>query len=118
MQPLENIVIICYDRKIYVPKCLRRHVIDWYDIYLSHPGGSRLTKTIQEVCYCKCLVAIVELFAKPCKICQQIKNRKTLYGHLSPKNISEIKMWDSVHVDLIGAYIKSIKTTAAIRRYN
>ena len=38
-----------------------------------------------------------------------VKNRKTIYGHLPPKNISELKPWYSVHVDLIGPYSKSIK---------
>ena len=50
-----------------------------------------------------------ELYAKPCKMCQQFKNRKTLYGNISPKNTAELKPWDSVHVDLIGLYSKSIR---------
>ena len=50
-----------------------------------------------------------DLFAKTCKIYQQFKNRKTLYGHLPPKNIAEIKPWDSVHVDLIVPYRKYIR---------
>ena len=47
-----------------------------------------------------------ELFAKGCKNYQQFKNRKTLYVNLPPKNIAELKLWDSVHVDLIGTYSK------------
>ena len=43
-----------------------------------------------------------------CKTCQQFKKRKTIYGHLPPKNIAELKPWDLVHVDLIGPYSKSI----------
>ena len=70
MQELDNIEIICYDSKIYVPQSLRRHVLDWYHFYLNHPGGSRLAKTIQEVCYWKGLVTQVDLLAKTCKICQ------------------------------------------------
>ena len=50
-----------------------------------------------------------EMFAKTCKICQQFKNRKTIYGHLPPKNIAELKPWDAVHVNLIGPYFKSIR---------
>ena len=48
-------------------------------------------------------------FSKTCKICQQFKKRKATYGYLPPKNISELKPWNSVHVDLIGPYIKSIR---------
>ena len=31
-----------------------------------------------------------------------------IYEHLTPKNIAELKLWDSVHVDLICTYRKSI----------
>ena len=81
----------------------------WYRFYLNHPSGSILSKTTQEVCYWKGLVTQADLFSKTCKICQQFKNRKTLYGHLPPKNIEELKPWDMVHVDLIGTYINSIR---------
>ena len=50
-----------------------------------------------------------ELYSKPCKICQQFKNRKTLYEHLPTNNIEELKPRDSVHVYLIGPYSKSIR---------
>ena len=66
-------------------------------------------KTIIGVCYWKVLVTQAELYDKPCKICQQFKKRKNIYGHLPPKNISELKPWDLVHVDLIGPYSKSIR---------
>ena len=42
-------------------------------------------------------------------ICQNFKKRKTLYGHLPPKNIAEINPWDLVHVNQIGLYGKSIR---------
>ena len=37
------------------------------------------------------------------------KNRKTHYGRLLPKNMEELKLWDTVHIDLIGTYSKSIR---------
>ena len=49
-----------------------------------------------------------ELYAEPCKIFQQFKKRKTLYGNLPPNNTEKLKLWDTLHVDLIGTYIKSI----------
>ena len=61
------------------------------------------------------------MYAKKTKICKQFKNRKTLYGHLPPKNIVELKPYNSVHVDLIGPYSKSIRqqqTGRAIIRNN
>ena len=108
IQEIDDVKIICYDSKIYMPKSLRRHVLDWYHFYLNHPGGSRLTKKSREVCYWKALFTQAEMFAKTFKICQQFKKRKTIYGHLQPNNISELKRWDLVHVDLIGPYRNSI----------
>ena len=43
------------------------------------------------------------------KTCQQFKKIKTLYEHLPPDNIAELKLWDTVNVDLIGPYSKSIR---------
>ena len=43
------------------------------------------------------------------KICQQFKNRDTIYGRLTPKNTAKPKRCDAVHVDLIGTYRKSIR---------
>ena len=50
-----------------------------------------------------------ELYANPCKICKSFKNRKTLYGNIPPKNIAELKPWDSVNVHLIVTYSKYIR---------
>ena len=38
-----------------------------------------------------------------------VKNIMTRYGCLIPKNNAEPKPWDTVHVDLICPYIKSIR---------
>ena len=108
-QELDDIKIIYYDSKINIPQSLRRRVLDWYHFYINHPGGSRLDKIIWEVCYWKGLFTQADLFANICKTCQQFKKRKTLYGHLPPKNTAELKPWDSVHIDLIGPYSKSIR---------
>ena len=84
-------------------------MLDWYHFYLNHPGGSRLSKTIQEVCYWKLIDVQAELYSKFCKICKQFKNINNIYGLLPPKNITELKPWDLLHVDLIFPYIKSIR---------
>ena len=67
-----------------------------------------MQKITQELCYWKFLVTQAELFVKRCKICQQFKKIKSLYGNMPSKNIAEIKAWNLVHVDLIGPYSKSI----------
>ena len=100
-QALDNIERFCYNSKIYVLQILRICELDWYrrhHFYLNHPGGSRPVKTIRGVCYWKGLVTQSKLYSKPCKICQQLKNRKTLHGRLPPKNTAELKPWVTVHV--------------------
>ena len=108
-QALDQVKIIFYGRRIYIPKTMCRHVLDWYHLYLNYPNISRLDKKTREVCYWISLVTQTELHDKPFKMCQKFKNRKTLYGRLPPKNISELKLWDTVHVDLIVTYSKSIR---------
>ena len=105
----DDIKIICYARNIYIPQTLQRRMIYWNHLYLNHPYDSRLAKTIREVCYWKVLVTQSELYAKPCKICQQFKNRRTVYGRLTPKNTTYLKLWDTVNMALIGTYSKSIR---------
>ena len=62
-----------------------------------------------------------ELYANPCKMCQQFKKRNTIYGRLSPTNIAELKQRDTVHMYLLGPYSKSItkhQTGGAIIKNN
>ena len=50
MQAIDNVDIIFYDKKIYVPQSLHIHVLDWHHFCLNHPSGSRLAKIFREVC--------------------------------------------------------------------
>ena len=36
-QVIDDVELIFYKNKIYVPQCLR--MLDWYHLYLNHPGG-------------------------------------------------------------------------------
>ena len=63
-QSIENVKIICYDSKFYVPKILHRCVIYWYTFYILHPCGGRLSNTIQQVCYWKGLVTQADMYVK------------------------------------------------------
>ena len=89
-------------------KTLILHVIYWYHLYVNLPGVSILANIIRRVCYWKFFVNKVELCSKSCDICQWFKNCKTCYGLLPPKNISELKPWDFLHMYLIVPYTKSI----------
>ena len=50
-----------------------------------------------------------KLYDNTCKICQQLKNRKTPCGYLPPKIRSELKPRYLVHVELIGPYRNYIR---------
>ena len=50
-----------------------------------------------------------EQYCKRCKICQQYKRKKTKYGHVPPKEVGDLKPWDTVHIDLVGPYTKTVK---------
>ena len=50
-QVLDNVEIICFDKKIYVMLTICIHVLDWYHFCIDHPGGSRLRNNIRKVCY-------------------------------------------------------------------
>ena len=39
--------IIMYNNKIYVPKLLHKHMLNWYHHYPNHAGVTRLAKTVQ-----------------------------------------------------------------------
>lgn len=106
---LEGHEIMMYKKCIYVPKALRGRLIRWYHHFLCHPGATRLTKTLQQICYWEGMTYQCEQYCKRCKICQMNKKRKTKYGHLPPKEVGELKPWERVHVDLIGPYTKTVK---------
>ena len=108
-QVLDDVELIFYKNKIYVPQCLRRRTLDWYHFYLNHPGGDRLAKTLTEVCYWKGLAHQAKQHAKQCELCQTFKKRSKRYGKLPPKDIGLLKPWHTVHVDLIGPYTKTVK---------
>ena len=106
MHELDKVKIICYDNKINVPQSLSRCVVYLYHFYLNHPGGIRLLKITRRVWYWKDLISQVDLLYKTCKICQKFKKRKTVYGHLPPNKIAELKLCNTVHLDLIGLHRK------------
>jgi len=105
----EGHALIMHEGKIYVPESLRGRTLEWYHHYLNHPGGDRLANTLLQVCYWKGLTHQAKQYAKACQQCQKFKRRKTRYGHLPPKEIGDLKPWQTVHVDLIGPYTVTAK---------
>ena len=109
MKTLDNVELIMFKDRIYVPKKLRERTINWYHHYLCHPGEDRLYNTLKGVCYWTGMKNETRSFVKRCSVCQKGKKRKRKYGHLPPKNVGTLTPWDTVHVDLIGPYSLSAK---------
>ena len=102
-QKVENVELIHYNGKIYVPQTLRERILEWYHDFLVHPGKTRMEATIRNNFSWPGLTPDVETYCKTCHECQVFKKQRKKYGHLPPKQ-AEIQPWDRVNVDLIGPY--------------
>ena len=49
-----------------------------------------------------------ELSVKTCNKYQQFKKRKNIYGQLPQNIIAELKLWNSLHNDIIGPHYRPI----------
>ena len=70
---IDNIELVTYQDKIYVPKLLRRRTLEWYHHFLNHPGGDRLYHKLKTVCYWKGMANQAAALCKKCDICQSNK---------------------------------------------
>ena len=97
--------LICFKERIYVPKALRQHVVDWYHTYLMHPGETRMEETIAQHLYWPNIRDIVKKKVRSCPNCQKAKLKRLKYGQLPPKDVStESQPWQKLCVDTIGPY--------------
>ena len=39
---INDVEVLTYNKKIYVPSSLRKDVLNWYHHYLQHPGANRM----------------------------------------------------------------------------
>ena len=60
-QALDDVEIILYNRKMYLPQSMRRYMLYWYHLCINHTGGSRLAKK-----------TVVMLMERPCHISRAI----------------------------------------------
>ena len=45
---LEDVEVITYKNKIYIPVALQQRIVEWYHEYLCHPGENRTEETISQ----------------------------------------------------------------------
>jgi hypothetical protein len=95
--------LILYLSKIYIPKSLRRRVVNWYHEQLCHPGETRTELTIKQHFMWPGLRKDVHAVCTQCDTCQRTKKIKNKYGHL-PEKEAEGEPWETLCVDLIGPY--------------
>ncbi len=96
---------MCYQDRIYVPKALRKHVVDWYHTYLMHPGETRTEETIAQHLYSPNIRKLVQERVKSCDKCKLAKRKLVKYGLLPLKNVdTDIQPWRRLCVDCIGPY--------------
>ena len=56
--------MIKFKNKSYILLALRVRILNWYHVYLYHPGDTRLAKTIQQSCNWPGLVNQVKAIAR------------------------------------------------------
>lgn len=97
--------LLCYKNRIFVPKVLRKHVVEWYHTYLLHPGETRTEETIAQHLYWPNIRKLVQEQVKACEKCQLAKRKRLKYGHVPMKNVdTETQPWRRLCVDCIGPY--------------
>jgi len=97
--------LLCYKNRIFVPKVLRKHVVEWYHTYLLHPGETRTEETIAQHLYWPNIRKTVQEHVKTCEKCQLAKRKRLKYGHVPIKNVdTETQPWRRLCVDCIGPY--------------
>ena len=61
-------------------------ILNWYHLYLCHPGDTHLAKTIQQSCDCTGLVNQAKAIARQYEICHKFKKTgKRKHGKLPAK---------------------------------
>ncbi len=107
---IENILCVCKDGRLVIPKPLQRQAVMWHHHYLQHPGHTHLKETMNAAMYWKDMCSTIRSVTRSCKTCQTNKRRTLKYGHLPPKSVIS-NPWECLCVDLIGPYTLKAEMT-------
>ena len=72
---LENVKVITYKDKVYIPAALQQRVVEWYHEYLCHPGESRTEETIRRTMTWPNLRSQVRSFCRTVENVNSVKRR-------------------------------------------
>ena len=89
---IENVQVITYKDRIFVPKELMNQTLTWFHHYPCHPGRDRMYKTMTATLYWDNMETDVSKFNKTCSTCQRFKKSKKKYGKLPPKEVT-MTLW-------------------------
>ncbi len=96
----KQIMLICMNNKIVIPKTLQKTIVSWYHTQLCHPGETRTEQSIRQHFWFKNLREVVHDVCNKCITCQRTKINFQKYGHLPAKK-AESEPWEiQVHIQL------------------
>jgi hypothetical protein len=100
--------------RIVLPESLVQDAIEWYHVYLVHPGVTRTLATISAYFYAPKLQQKVEAVIKRCGACVRQKSGALGYGHL-PERGDYPAPFEFVAVDCFGPWKIKIKNRNPIK---
>ena len=109
----QDVKLITYEGRVYIPPCLRDNVLNWYHHYLQHPGANRMYNTIKQTVYWPGLQLQCERLCARCKACQLSKKLKQKYGMIPPKD-EDLAPWHTVCVDCMAPFTIKVKEKGRI----
>ena len=104
---INDVEVVTYKNRIYIPSSLWEDAMNWYHHYLQHPGASRMERTLSSVVYWPKMSKDIRRLCRTCELCQLAKRTKGKSGKLPPKDL-ELRPWHTVCIDCIGPF--TIKT--------
>ena len=54
--------------------------MEWYHMYLVHPGSTRMLSTIQGIMHWHGMRKDIEEYVQKCDVCQRCKKQRKKYG--------------------------------------
>jgi hypothetical protein len=87
---IENMMCVCKDGWIVIPKPLQVHAVKWYHHYLQHPEHTRLKEMINAAMYWKGMRTTIRSITKSCRSCQNNMRQSRRYRHLPSKTVYTI----------------------------
>ena len=99
----KRVTLVCdkETHKIAVPPKLQKLAVRWCHIFLSHPGKTRMEKTVGQHCTWPKMRDAIQRVVRRCPTCLENKKVQQKYG-LLPYKEADVTPWHTLCIDLIG----------------